>query len=124
MVKVDTAAKEKIELGMLYLRNISINPSNVFLKDMPKMICANFTCKGKERNNTTCNFTHPMVPSELKRETIWEFTSHFTKQDIYWFNEYHFMKMPNITNKVKKLLGNKKGPNSEMAGLIDLSAIS
>jgi hypothetical protein len=46
-VKVDTASKEKKNLGMFYLRNNSINPSDVLPKDMPDKICANFTCKGK-----------------------------------------------------------------------------
>jgi hypothetical protein len=43
-VKVDTAAKEKTKLGMLYLRNPSINPADIFPKDMPKKLCAIFTC--------------------------------------------------------------------------------
>jgi hypothetical protein len=47
-VKVDTAAKEKKDLGMFYLRNPSINPANIFPKEMPKKLCASFTCKGKE----------------------------------------------------------------------------
>jgi hypothetical protein len=34
-VKVDTAAKEKKDLGMFYLRNPSINPAAIFPKDMP-----------------------------------------------------------------------------------------
>ncbi len=34
-VKVDTAAKEKTDLGMYYFHNTSITPSNVFPKDMP-----------------------------------------------------------------------------------------
>jgi hypothetical protein len=34
-VKVDTAAKEKKDLGMFYLRNLSINPAVIFPKDMP-----------------------------------------------------------------------------------------
>jgi hypothetical protein len=34
-VKVDTAAKEKKDLGMFYLRNPSINPADIFPKDMP-----------------------------------------------------------------------------------------
>jgi hypothetical protein len=112
---VKTAAKEKTELGMLYLRNVSINPLGVFPKNIPEKIYANFTCKGKECNNATCNFTHPRRPSELERETILAITSHFTKRDICWFSEYHFMKMPHNTDKVKKLLGNTKGPNSKMA---------
>jgi hypothetical protein len=46
-VKVDTAAKEKKDLGMLYLCNPSINPVDNVPKDMPEKLCANFTCKGK-----------------------------------------------------------------------------
>ncbi len=57
----------------------------------------------------------PRRPSKLKRETIMAIANHFTKQDIGWFNKYHFMKMPNITNEIKKLLKNTKGPNSKMA---------
>jgi hypothetical protein len=34
-VKVDTATKEKRDLGMFYLRNLSINPADIFPKDMP-----------------------------------------------------------------------------------------
>jgi hypothetical protein len=115
MLKVDIAVKEMTELGMFYLMNISINPSDMFPKDMPYKICTHFTCKGKECNNAPCNFTHPKRPSELKRETILAITSCFTKRGIVRFNEYHFMKMSNITNKVKKLLRNIKGPNSKMA---------
>jgi hypothetical protein len=105
-VKVDTAAKKKAELGMFYLKNMSINPLDVFPKDMPHKICTNFTCTGKECNNATCDFIHPKRPSELKGETILAIASHFTKKDNGWFNMYHFTKKPNITDKVKKLLRN------------------
>ncbi len=37
-VKVDTAAKERTDLGMFYLKNPSISPSEVFPKIMPKKI--------------------------------------------------------------------------------------
>jgi hypothetical protein len=47
-VKVDTAAKEKKDMGMFYLCNPSINPANIFPMGMPKKLCTNFTCKGKE----------------------------------------------------------------------------
>ncbi len=108
-MKADTAAKEKKDLGIFYLKNPGINPSDVFPKDMPEKVCANFTCKGKECINANCNFTHPRKASELKRETILAIASHFEKKDIGCFNEYHFMKMPEITNDVKRLLGNAKG---------------
>ncbi len=58
-VKVDTAAKEKKDLGMFYLRNPSINPADIFPKDMPKKLCTNFTCKGKECTNTNCDSLTP-----------------------------------------------------------------
>ena len=65
-VKVDTAAKEKKDLGMFYLRNPSINPADIFPKDMPEKLCGNFTCKRKECTNTNCNFAHPRKALELK----------------------------------------------------------
>ncbi len=110
--KVDTAAKEKKDLGMYYLRNLSINPADICPKDMPKKLCADFTCKGNECTNTNCDFAHPRKASELKRKTIILIASHFIKKDVGWFNKYHFMRMPNITEGVKKLLGNTKGPTS------------
>jgi hypothetical protein len=114
-VKVDTAAKERKDLSMFYPRNPSINPSKVFPKVMPKKICANFTCKGKECNNVSCNFIHPRKLSELKRETIIAIANHVNKNKIGWFNKYHFMRMPNIANGIKKLLGNTKSIFSKTA---------
>jgi hypothetical protein len=117
-VKVDTAAKEKKDLGMFYLRNPSINPADIFPKDMPEKICANFSCKGKECTNINCNFAHPRRALELKRETIILIANHFIKKDVGWLNEYHFMRMPNIADGVKKLLGNTKGPTSKTARIV------
>jgi hypothetical protein len=113
--KVDTAAKEEKDLGMFYLCKLSINPLDFFPKDVPEKLCVNFTCKGKKCNNTNCDFAHPRKASELKRETIMLIANHFIKKDMGWFNKYHFMRMPNITDGVKKLLGNTKGPTSTMA---------
>ncbi len=114
-VKVDTAAKEKKDLGMIYLRNPSINPADIFPKDMPKKLCANFTCKGKDCTNTNCDFTHPRKALELKCETIILIANHFIKKDKGWFNKYHFMRMPTTTDGVKNLLGNTKGPTTKTA---------
>ncbi len=97
--------------GIFYLCNTLINPSDVFPKDMPNKNCFNFTCKGEECNNVNCNFIHPRRPSEFKCETILAIANHFTKRDLGWFNKYHFMKMPNITDEIKKFLG----PNSKLA---------
>jgi hypothetical protein len=113
--KVDTAAKENKDLGMFSLHNPSIYPADISPKDMPKKLCANFTCKGKECTNTNCNFAHPRKASELKCKMIILIANHFNKKDVGWFNEYHFMRMPNITEGVMKLLGNTKGPTSKTA---------
>jgi hypothetical protein len=114
-VKVDTAAKEKKDLVLFYLRNLSINPADIFPKDMPEKLCPNFTCKGKECTNTNCAFAHPRKALKLKGETIILIVNHFIKKDVGWFNEYHFMRMPNITDGVKKHIGNTKGPTSKTA---------
>jgi hypothetical protein len=114
-VKVNTAAKDRKDLGMFYLKNPSMNPSDGFPKVMPEKICANFTCKGKECSNASCDFIHPRKPSELKCKTIIAIADHFNKTNIGWFNEYHFMKMPDITNGVKKRLGNTRGISSKTA---------
>ena len=86
---------------------------------MPEKICTHFTCKGQECNNVSCNFTHPRKPSELKREIIIVTANHFKKNNIgwfnHWFNEYHFMRMPDMTSGIKKLLGNTKGTSSKTA---------
>jgi hypothetical protein len=90
---------------MFYLSNASINPADIFPRDMPEKLCANFTCKGKQCNNTNCDFAHPRKDSELKCKTIIAIANHFIKKDLGWLNKYHFMRMPNITDGVKKLLG-------------------
>jgi hypothetical protein len=108
-VKVDTAAKKKKDLGMFYLRNASINPLDIFPKDIPEKLCTDFSCKGKECNNASFFFAHPRKASN---KTIVTIASHFIKKDVGWFNKHHFMRIPNITDGVKKLLGNTKGPTS------------
>jgi hypothetical protein len=116
-VKVDTTAKERKDLGMFTSRiHLSTHPK-FFQRSCPKTkkICADFTCKGKECSNASCDFIHPRKPSKLKRETIIAIADHFNKNNIGWFNEYHFMKMPDITDGVNKLLGNTPGIFSKTA---------
>jgi hypothetical protein len=114
-VKVDTAAKETKDFGMFYLHNVSIDPADISPKDMPEKLCTNFTCKGKECNNTNCDFAHPRKALELKRKMIIAIANHSIMKEVGWLNKYNFMRMPNITDGVKKLLGNTKGPTSKTA---------
>ncbi len=96
---------------MFYLKNPNITPSDIFPKDLPFKLCANFTCKGKECTNANCGFKHPNKASEIPCESFLAIASHFSAKDIGWFNEYHFMKMPD--EGVKKLLGNSRGISSK-----------
>jgi hypothetical protein len=84
-VKVDSAAREKKDFGMFYLRNASINPLDIFPKDMPEKLCVNFTRMGKECNNANYDFAHPRKASELKRKMIIAIANHFIKKDVGWF---------------------------------------
>ncbi|KAL3806489.1 hypothetical protein ACHAXA_009153 [Cyclostephanos tholiformis] len=97
--KADGPTKDRKEMGMFFLKNPNIPPSDIFPKDLPIKLCANFTCKGKECTNANCGFKHPNKASEIP------------PKDIGWFNEYHFMKMND--EGVKKLLGNSKGISSK-----------
>jgi hypothetical protein len=111
--KVDGPAKDRKEMGMLFLKNPNINASNVFPRDLSIKLCANFTCKGKECANANCGFKHPTKAGEIPCEAVLAIASHFIAKDIGWFNEYHFMKVPD--EEVKKLLGNVKGISSKTA---------
>jgi hypothetical protein len=57
-VRVDTAAKEKKDLGMFYLCHRPSTQGTFFQRICPKSFALNFTCKGKECTNTNCNFAH------------------------------------------------------------------
>ncbi len=46
-MKADTATKEKKDLGMFYLKNPRISPSDVFPKDMPKKNLRQLHLQGK-----------------------------------------------------------------------------
>ncbi len=98
---------------MFYLRTLQLSLQTHPQKTCPTRFSPILLARKNECNNVNCDFIYPKKSSELKCETILANANHFTKKDIDWFNEYHFTKMPNITNKIKKLLGNAKGPNSK-----------
>jgi hypothetical protein len=63
-VKVDTATKEKKDLGMFYLCNPSINPAYIFPKDMPKKL--SLISLAREKSVTTLIVTS-LTPGKLRR---------------------------------------------------------
>ncbi len=44
--------------------------TEVFPKGMAKLVCVNFTCKGRECTRKTCTFVHPRKVGNLKKETV------------------------------------------------------
>ncbi len=84
---------------MFFLRNLSINPLDIFPKDMPEKLCANFTCKGKECINTNCDFAHPRKALELKHITIFNGCIHLGgKFYIRFFILQQKMEVSNFTS--------------------------
>ena len=62
-------------------------------------------------------FLHLCSATNLKLKTIKikKIGNHFKDRNIGWFNEYHFMQVPNLKPKYKALMGNKDGPSSKTA---------
>ena len=51
--------------GMFFLTSLSIKATDIFPKDMPDKLCADFTCKGRECTRENCSFKHPRTAKEL-----------------------------------------------------------
>jgi hypothetical protein len=66
-VKVDTAAKEKKDLGMFYLRNPSINPADIFQRICPKSFAP--TSLARERSVPTPIATS-LTPGRLQSSKV------------------------------------------------------
>jgi hypothetical protein len=71
-VKVDTVAKEKMDLGMFYLRNTSVSPSDVFPKDMPDKICANLLAKARSATTSIAILFIPGGPQSSNMRLSWQ----------------------------------------------------
>ena len=69
----------------------------------------------KRENNEACTFLHPCSATDLKLKTIKKIGDQYKDKNIGWFNEYHFMQVPNLKPKYKALMGNKDGPSSKTA---------
>jgi hypothetical protein len=84
--------------------------AEVFPKGMAKLVCVNFTCKGRECTRKTCTFVHPRKVGNLKKETVNAVGQHFL--DKNWFNEWHFLKVVSkLSGEFKPLMGGKDDPS-------------
>jgi hypothetical protein len=101
-----------MDMGMFFLAKHDIKATDIFPKDLPTKICANFTCKGHECTRENCPYIHPRNAHKLTAETITTIVHHFSSKKIGWLNEWHFMKLGNLPADVKALVGGKDGPSS------------
>jgi hypothetical protein len=100
------------DMGMFFLTKHDIKAIDIFPKDLPTKICADFTCKGRKCTGENCPYSHPRNACELTAETIAAIVRHFSSKKIGWLNEWHFMKLANLPADVKALVGGKDGPSS------------
>ncbi len=101
-----------MDMDMFFLTKHDIKATDIFPKDLPNKICANFTCKGRECTRENCPYSHPRNARKLTRETIATIVHHFSLKKIGWLNKWHFMKLNNLPADVKALVGGKYGPSS------------
>jgi hypothetical protein len=100
------------DMGMLFLTKHDIKAIDIFPKDLPTKICADFTCKGCKCTRENCPYSHPRNARELTAETITPIVRHFSSKKIGWLNKWQFMKLGHLPADVKALMGGKDGPSS------------
>ncbi len=110
---IDHAKQRPVmDMGMFFLAKHDIRATDIFPKDLPTKICADFTCKGCECTRENCPYSHPRNACKSNAETIAAIVCHFSSKKIRWLNEWHFMKLGDLPVDVKALVGRKDGPSS------------
>ncbi len=57
-------------MGILYLKNPAMLKGYVFLKELAKALCVDYTCKGLECANKNCPFAHPRQAKDINMSDI------------------------------------------------------
>jgi hypothetical protein len=83
----DSAKRNVTNMSMFFLHKPDMKVVEIFPKDMPEKVCANFTCKGRECTMENYVFKHPMKVGELKKETINAIGNHSLQKRNGWLNE-------------------------------------
>ncbi len=100
------------DMGMFFLAKHDIRTTDIFPKDLPTKICADFTCKGHKCTRENCPYSHPRNACKLTAETIGAIVCHFSSKKIGWLKKWRFMKLGDLPADVKALVGGKDGPSS------------
>jgi hypothetical protein len=100
-------------MGMFFPHKPDMKAVEIFPKDMPETVWANFTCKGRECTRENCAFKHPRKVRKLKKEMINASGNHFLQKGIGWLNKWHFLRVRSeLPGECKSLLGGKDGPSA------------
>jgi hypothetical protein len=75
------------DMGMFFLTKHDIKAIDIFPKDLPTKICADFTCKGHKCTKENCPCSHPRNACKLTAETIAAIVCHFSSKKIGWLNK-------------------------------------
>jgi hypothetical protein len=78
----DSTKRNVTDMGMFFLHKPDMKAVEIFPKDMPETVYANFLCKGRECIRENCAFEHPRKVGELKKETINAIGNHFLQKGI------------------------------------------
>jgi hypothetical protein len=70
------------DMGMFFLTKHDIKAIDIFPKDLPTKICADFTCKGGKCTRENCPYSHPRNACELTAETIAAIVHHFSSKKL------------------------------------------
>jgi hypothetical protein len=107
----DSAKRNITDMGMFFLHKPDMKAVEIFPKDMPEKVCANFTCKGRECIRENCVFKHQRKVGKLKKETINAIGNPFLQKGIGWLNKWHFLRVRSkLPGELKSLLGGKDSP--------------
>ncbi len=72
---------------MFFLHKPDVKVVKIFSKDMPKIVCTNFTCKGRECTRENCPFKHLRKVGKLKKEMINAIGNHFLQKGSGWLKK-------------------------------------
>ncbi len=112
---INPAKKHPVtDMGIFFLAKHDIWATDIFPKDLPTKICADFTCKHCKCIWENCPYSHPKNAYKLTAETIAAIVCHFSSKKIGWLNKWHFIKLDDhpADTDVKVLVRGKDGPSS------------
>jgi hypothetical protein len=75
------------DMGIFFLIKHDIRATDIFSKDLPTKIRADFTCKGCKCTRDNCPYSHPRNPCKSTAETIAVIVHHFSSKKIGWLNK-------------------------------------